>query len=81
MNDRKILATGFVGTVIAIICCFSPILVLLLGVIGLTAWVGWLDYVLFPALALFVGILAYGLWLRTRSNSVGAQKEGESNHV
>lgn len=81
MNDRKVLATGLVGTVIAVICCFSPVLVLLLSAVGLSAWIGWLDYVLFPALALFVFILAYGLWLRMRSGSDSAQKEGEWGHV
>jgi len=67
VKDRTILTTGIVGTVIAAICCFTPVLVLLLAGVGLSALVGWLDYVLFPALALFLAITAYGLWLRTRS--------------
>lgn len=66
MKEKTVLRTGVVGSVVAAICCFSPVLVLLLGAVGLSAWAGWLDYVLFPALALFLGILAYGLWLRTR---------------
>ena len=46
------------------LCCFTPILVLLLGVIGVSAVVGWLDYVLFPTLAVFVGITIYAFWKR-----------------
>ena len=46
---------------------FTPILVLLLGAVGLSALVGWLDVVLLPALALFLGITAYALWRRHRS--------------
>ena len=53
-SDRKLIATGIVGTVIAALCCFTPVLVVLLGAVGLSAWLGWLDYVLLPALAFFV---------------------------
>jgi hypothetical protein len=33
------------------LCCFTPILVILLGVVGLSALTWYLDYVLLPALA------------------------------
>jgi len=61
MNNRTLLKTGIAGTVIAALCCFTPVLVLLLGVVGLSAWIGWLDYVLMPALLVFVGIAIYAL--------------------
>lgn len=67
MKDATIIKTGAVGTVIAAICCFTPVLVIGLGVAGLSAWLGWLDYVLLPALVVFVGITAYGLWRRQRT--------------
>ncbi|MHA1113911.1 MAG: mercury resistance system transport protein MerF [Alphaproteobacteria bacterium] len=35
-----------------------------LGAVGLSAGLAWLDYVLFPAMAVFMGIVAYGLYLR-----------------
>ncbi|MEQ8249571.1 MAG: mercury resistance system transport protein MerF [Alphaproteobacteria bacterium] len=64
MKDRNILRTGIIGSVIAAICCFTPVLVIVLGAVGLSAWLGWLDYVLFPALAIFLGVTGYGLWRR-----------------
>lgn len=67
MKDATIIKTGVIGTVIAAICCFTPVLVIGLGVVGLSAWLGWLDYVLLPALAVFIGITAYGLWRRQRA--------------
>jgi mercuric ion transport protein len=67
MNNQKMLTCGIAGTVIAAICCFTPALVLLLGAIGLSAWLGWLDYVLFPALAMFAGLTIYAL-IRRRKN-------------
>ena len=61
-TDRKLIATG----VIAALCCFTPVLVVLLGAVGLSAWLGWLDYVLLPALAIFVGLTVYAVWRRQR---------------
>ena len=61
MNNKTLLKTGIAGTVIAALCCFTPVLVVLLGVVGLSAWLGWLDYVLMPALLVFVGITIYAL--------------------
>lgn len=57
---------GIVGVVIAALCCFTPVLVLLLGVVGLSAVTGYLDYVLLPALIFFILLTAYALW-RKRS--------------
>lgn len=67
MNNRKLLRTGIIGTVVAVICCFTPVLVILFGVVGLSAMVGWLDYALFPALAVFLGITVYALMRRRRT--------------
>ncbi len=64
MNDKKILATGLIGTVIAALCCFTPVLVILFGAVGLSAIVGYLDFVLLPALAFFVLLTIYALWRR-----------------
>jgi mercuric ion transport protein len=67
MNDRKLLGVGLGGSAIAAVCCFTPALVLLLGAVGLSAWLAWLDYVLLPALLLFLGITAYALLRRRQA--------------
>ena len=69
MNDKKIVATGIIGTIIAALCCFTPVLVILLGAVGLSAIVGYLDYVLLPALAFFVCLTIYALWRRRRNQA------------
>jgi mercuric ion transport protein len=66
MSDNKIITTGIIGTVIAALCCFSPVLVILFGAVGLSAIVGYLDYVLLPALAFFVTLTFYAVWRRQR---------------
>jgi len=66
MKDSTILTTGMFGTGIAAFCCFTPALVILLGVAGLSAWLAWLDDVLLPMLAPSLGITIYGLVLWQR---------------
>ena len=61
MNHKRLFRTGIIGTAIAVLCCFTPALVILLGAVGLSAALAWLDYVLIPALVLFVGITIYAL--------------------
>ena len=61
------LRTGVIGKVIAALCCFTPVLVILLGTVGLAAMVGYLDYVLFPALICFAALTIYALCRRQQT--------------
>jgi mercuric ion transport protein len=67
VNDRKLLGIGLGGSVLAAACCFTPIPALLLGAIGLSAWLAWLDYILLPVLVLSLGIAAYALTRRCKT--------------
>ncbi|HCE25243.1 MAG TPA: mercury resistance system transport protein MerF [Hyphomonas sp.] len=62
MQDKNLLKIGMVGTVITALCCFTPLLVILVSAVGLSAILGVLDIVLLPALAIFIGITGYALW-------------------
>jgi mercuric ion transport protein len=64
MTDKGLLRVGIIGTVVAALCCFTPVLVVLLGAVGLSAAIVWLDYILFPALVLFLGLTVFALWQR-----------------
>lgn len=68
IKNKTLLKTGIVGTVLAALCCFTPLLVVLLGAVGLSAVVGYLDAVLLPALAIFVGVTLYALWKKQQTN-------------
>lgn len=61
MKKIKLLRFGIFGSAITALCCFTPVLVILLGAVGLSVVVGYLDYVLFPALAVFIIITIYAL--------------------
>ena len=67
MSNRTILRAGLFGSVITALCCFTPVLVVLLGVVGLSTLTGYLDLVLLPALAFFIGLTIYALWRRSRA--------------
>lgn len=66
MDKRKLLGAGVIGTVLAALCCFTPVLVVLFGIVGLSALVGYIDYVLLPALAFFAGLTIYAVLRRQR---------------
>jgi mercuric ion transport protein len=59
--NRKMVKVGAWGTAIAALCCFTPILVVAFGAVGLAAVAGYLDYVLLPGLAIFVALTVIGL--------------------
>ncbi len=74
MNDRNILTTGIVGTVIAAVCCVTPALVYLFAVLGASALMGWwIDvFVLYPALLLFLAMTGFAIYrLRRGRRAIG----------
>ncbi len=64
MQDRTLITTGAIGAVIAAICCATPLLVIVFGAVGLSAWLAKADYVLIPALILCLGLIGFGLYRR-----------------
>jgi mercuric ion transport protein len=59
--NNKLIKVGFVGSVVTALCCFTPILVWVFSVLGLSVMMGYLDYVLFPLLGLFILLLLSGV--------------------
>jgi mercuric ion transport protein len=65
-NDRCFRA-GLWGSIATAICCATPILPFILGLIGLAVFTPFLDYVLFLLLGLFVILALYGWRQQKRS--------------
>jgi len=61
---KKAFISAMVGTVLVALCCFTPVLVIVLSLLGVSFLTPYLDYVLLPALAvlLIVTIMAYRKW-------------------
>lgn len=63
---KKGFVAAVIGTVLVALCCFTPLLVVVLGTIGLSAFTSYLDYVLLPALVVMIVItvVSYLKWRR-----------------
>ena len=60
----KLLVVGLAGTVLAALCCFTPLLPVVLTALGMTGLLGVLynDAVLLPMLAGFLILTGYAIW-------------------
>jgi len=76
MKTSTLLKTGIIGTAIAALCCFTPVLVILFGAVGLAAWVGHLDAVLMPALMFFLALTVYAFWRTGRESKHEPEHRG-----
>ena len=65
---NKLLAFGIGGTLLAALCCFTPLLPIVLTALGLTGLLGVLynDAVLLPILAGFLSLTGYAIWQRRK---------------
>jgi mercuric ion transport protein len=50
--------------------CVTPALVALLAALGVSGSMGWLDYILLPAMALFAALTGYAIFCRLRRRQV-----------
>jgi mercuric ion transport protein len=67
MKNATLIRIGVMGAVVAALCCVTPVLVILLGAVGLAGVMGYLDVVLLPAMAFFVGLIVYGVYRRDQA--------------
>ena len=67
-SGTKGLLASITETVLVALCCFTPLLVIVLGVVGLSALTRYLDVVLLPALGamIIITIIAFRKWQRAQ---------------
>ena len=78
MTDRSLITTGAIGAILAAICCATPLLAIVLGGIGLMAWLAKADYVVMPAL--FLGVALMGLRLYRRNVAAACRDTSAQKH-
>ena len=68
--SKKGIYAALAGTILVALCCFTPILVITLGTVGLAALTPYLDYVLLPGLLLMiiVTVISYIRWKKAHTN-------------
>ena len=71
MKRNRLLATGIIGFgfIVSMLGCPTPVLVGLLALLGISGSVGWLDYVLLPAMAAFAGLAIYAIIAHRRART------------
>ena len=67
MRNNRLLTVGMIGTVIAALCCFTPLLVLFVAAVGVGWITGYLDLILLPALFLFISLTLYAFWQQQKA--------------
>ena len=66
-QNSKLMWTGAAGAALSMLCCATPVLAVLLGALGLTAFVAKLDYVLIPVFVASVALVIFALVRRRRN--------------
>jgi len=67
MRRESLLKVGIIGSITAALCCFSPVLVIFFGFLGLSVLTGYLDYVLMPVLLFFLALTVYAYFIKKAS--------------
>lgn len=67
MTPRSQLIASALGTILIAVCCFTPLLVIVLATVGLAVFTPYLDLVLFPALAVLIALtwISYRRYMRS----------------
>jgi len=65
-QDTKLIGIGAAAAVLSMLCCATPVLAILLGALGLTAFVAKLDYVLIPVFVASIALVIFALVRRRR---------------
>jgi mercuric ion transport protein len=71
MNPRERFYASVAGTVLVALCCFTPVLVIALSTAGAAAFTPYLDFLLYPALAILVVVT----WISYKRYAVTRRRE------
>ena len=75
MKANRPLRVGALGTVIAALVCFTPLVVGGLGALGLAAWFPQIDAAFHLVFGVSLGIAVYGGYLLFRNRSKPSEAE------
>ena len=78
MDEKKTLTASLIGGLVAVVVCFSPLILILLGSLGLSSWFGWIDSIFHLVLVVSVALGIYSLvrYLRRRSTRAPVETSG-----
>jgi mercuric ion transport protein len=65
MNNKSLFRIGIIGTSLAALCCFTPVLVVVLKTLGMASLIPRLDPILIPVMVSFA---AFTFWAYSRKD-------------
>jgi mercuric ion transport protein len=65
MNNKSLFRIGIIGTSLAALCCFTPVLVVVLTTLGMASLIPRLDPILIPVMVSFA---AFTFWAYSRQD-------------
>jgi mercuric ion transport protein len=71
MKNKTSLRFGILGTVVSLLVCFSPMVITVLGLLGLASWFVWIDSVFYVVLLLSIGLILFGFYRMWRYQEEG----------
>lgn len=80
MRPKRWLVASITGTVGVGVCCFTPVLVIALAAVGLSALTPYLDVVLLPALGVLIVVTAVSYRRYARSKKQADRKDSMPEH-
>lgn len=66
-RDAKLIGTGIAGALLAMLCCFTPLLIIVMASLGLAAHVAKLDFVLIPLFVASLALVIFAIARRRRN--------------
>ena len=75
MKDSQKFLSVVLGTGLMVLCCAGPIALVLFGTAGLAALAGYLDYLLFAALA--IGLSLYARYHKRKQDAGFTNEDSE----
>jgi len=64
LDGRKVMKYGILASLLAALCCFTPLLVVAFTAAGLSGLIGGIDYIAFPALFAGLGLITQALYIQ-----------------
>jgi len=77
INYNKYTKAGFWTSIVAAVCCFTPLLVWGFAFAGLAAYTAYIDFVLLPVL--FLGLAVFTLGYRQYKQEKNHRLSGKQN--
>ena len=75
MPGRGFIAAGALGAILAAICCATPLLAVVLGALGLSAWLAGADYIVLGVLLAGIAPIGLGLYRRHTETASGYRRQ------